>query len=308
MRERSPGAGVARRHLGTSLRRLRERANVRLEAVARELECSPAKISRLENGKGPAKLFDVRVLLTLYGVTDPAVRRRHEDWARETKSEGWWERDADLTSGDVGRYIATETVAAWVRIYVTPALPALLQSAAYAEAHSRILHPGWTSSDLSRFESLRQQRQGVMLRRDESLHFEAVLDEAALLRRVGTPQVHADALDWLADTVERLGVKDRNGLRVRVVPLAAGPGRAVGSFTIFEPCDAELDPVTAFVEGHPEGGTWLENGMAQTMIDIFEERLAAAVGEVESIQMLRDTAAMARQRPASLYQNPINGR
>ncbi|HET6392272.1 MAG TPA: helix-turn-helix transcriptional regulator, partial [Blastococcus sp.] len=46
----SPGPVVTRRRLGGELRRLRESAGLKLEDVARRLECSPSKISRLENG------------------------------------------------------------------------------------------------------------------------------------------------------------------------------------------------------------------------------------------------------------------
>ena len=144
MAERSPGAHTARRRL-TALRRLREEANIRLEAAARELECSPAKISRLENGLGPAKLWDVRILLTFYGVDDVATRERMEGWARGTKSESWWESDADLTTDDLDRYFAAETEAAQIRMFCTPVVPALLQTPEYAEAHIRRIFPEWQS-------------------------------------------------------------------------------------------------------------------------------------------------------------------
>ena len=39
-----------------------------IEQAAEELECSPAKISRLETGRGVPKQRDVRDLLRLYGV------------------------------------------------------------------------------------------------------------------------------------------------------------------------------------------------------------------------------------------------
>ena len=71
MAHRSPGSRAARHRLGTGLKRLREQANLRLDAAAHELECSIAKISRLENGLGPAKLWDVRILLDLYGLETP---------------------------------------------------------------------------------------------------------------------------------------------------------------------------------------------------------------------------------------------
>src|SRR3954451_9819733 len=94
MTKRKPGYELARRRLGDALRRHRERANVRIEAAARELECSSAKISRLEGGLGPGKLWEVRVLLDLYRIKDRAERARMEQWARESKEPGWWEDEA----------------------------------------------------------------------------------------------------------------------------------------------------------------------------------------------------------------------
>jgi hypothetical protein len=74
--DRSSGSAVVRRRLGRALRRLREDANIRIERPARVLECSTAKISRLENGLGPAKAVEVRALLDLYGIDDPEQRAR----------------------------------------------------------------------------------------------------------------------------------------------------------------------------------------------------------------------------------------
>ena len=66
----SPGPVVTRRRLGGELRRLREGLGLKLEDVARSLECSPSKVSRLENGKGVPRWRDVRDMLDVYGVAD----------------------------------------------------------------------------------------------------------------------------------------------------------------------------------------------------------------------------------------------
>ena len=132
--QRPSGSLPARKRLGNALRALREDANLRIERAARELECSTAKISRLENGLGPAKNWEVRTLLTLYGVTDEATRAQFDAWATATKSTGWWESDADLTDDDEDRYIAAETESALVRMFCTPVLPAILQTPDYASA------------------------------------------------------------------------------------------------------------------------------------------------------------------------------
>lgn len=293
MAERSPGARVVRRRLGSSLRKLREDANIRIEAAARELECSPAKISRLENGQGPAKLWDVRILLDFYGVADREQRRRHEDWARDTKSDSWWEPDSDLTTDDVDRYIAAETVAARIRIFCTPVLPAQLQTPAYATAHTRLLYPKWPQRDVDRFVSVRRERQAQLLEANRPFAFEAIIDEAAVMRRVGTAAIHLAQLEWLEALVTEVVNQRRPNLSIRIIPLTAGPGRALSPFTIFEPRHADLDPTTAFIEETADGGTWVEP--VSDLVDIYEELHALSVGPEESLTLLREAIASSRR-------------
>lgn len=291
MADRSPGPYMARRRLGSGLRTVREQANIRIEAAARELECSPAKISRIENGQGPAKLWDVRILLQLYGVDDPAVRRRFEGWAQGTKSESWWESDADLTSDDIDRYFAAETEAARIRMYCTPVLPVLLQTRDYAVAHIRALHPDWSEADVQRFADVRMERQAPLRRPDDPLIFESVIDQAAVLRRVGSAEVHEAQLTWLADLLDTFHEAGRTNLTVRIVPLSQGPGRALGPLTIFEPRNRDIDPLSAFFEEFADTGSWIEAGAVPDVVSIYEERLRAAADAATSPHILRAAAA-----------------
>jgi hypothetical protein len=296
---------VARRRLGTALRRLREDANIRIDAAARELECSPAKISRLENGQGPAKLWDVRILADFYGLQDPVIRKRLESWARGTKDESWWESDADLMSDDVDRYFAAETQAARVRMYCTPVLPAILQTQEYATAHMRVLHPDWSDVDVARFVDARRARQAPLLREADPLQFEAVIDEAAVLRRLGSAEVHAAQLEWLVELLDDLAHRGRTNLVVRIVPLSAGPGRALCPITIFEPRSLQLDPVEAYVEDRPDWGHWLESGGVAEAVDLYESMLALSEEPGLSLTNLRSIARSVREaagpRPAPVH-------
>jgi ribosome-binding protein aMBF1 (putative translation factor) len=62
---RTPGSS----ELGLRLRELRRAAGLTIQQVAQELECSQAKVSRLENAQVRATPRDVRDMLALYGVT-----------------------------------------------------------------------------------------------------------------------------------------------------------------------------------------------------------------------------------------------
>src|SRR5688500_2404028 len=87
----SQGPAGPRRRLGTELRRLRNKAGLHLDVVARELDCSASKISRLENGKGIPKMPDVRQMMRLYGVTASTERDMLIRLVRESRESGWWE-------------------------------------------------------------------------------------------------------------------------------------------------------------------------------------------------------------------------
>ena len=292
MAKRRPGQELARRRLGDALRRYREQANVRIDAAASELECSSAKISRLETGLGPAKLWEVRVLLGLYGVEDHAERDRMEQWAKGSKEPGWWEDEAaDLVSSlrlDANLYLAAETEASRLRAYCTPVLPALLQTEDYAAAHMRVMCPDWPDSDVKRFAILRHRRQESVLRESDPVRLEAVLDEGAVRRVVGDRETHLTQLRWLADTLDAFAAADRDTLQVRVLPFAAGtPSRALSAFTIIEPRQPEIDRPMVLLED-TFGGSWASVGDVEALGAIFSELTQAALEAEPSRHFLRE--------------------
>ncbi len=287
MSRRSSGSQLARRRLGTSLRRLREQANIRIDAAARELECSTAKISRLENGLGPAKLWDVRILLSLYGISDQETREQYEQWARDSKTLGWWESDAYLTTDDTDRYLAAETEAKRLRIYCSPQLPSQLQTPAYARAHIAALNPDWPLSDVQRFADLREARRVALLREDDPLKLDVIVDEGAVRRQVGSRETHVDQLRWLVSTLDDFAASKRTDLEFRILPFAAGSGPAFGIFTIFEPLRPEIDPLLANSE-YIFGESWAEGEQVERLLVIFEKAKSISLNGGDSRELLHE--------------------
>jgi transcriptional regulator with XRE-family HTH domain len=288
---RSAGSTVVRRRLGTALRELREQANVRIEAAARALECSTAKISRLENGQGPAKALEVRALLDLYGELDPARRARFEGWAARSKSTGWWEPDADVIDDDVDRYVAFETEAKRVRSYCTPVVPVILQSGDYAVAHARATNPELSGPDIDRLVHLRQERQAALLDRELDFNLDVILDECALRRAVGSPAILQQQMAWLADLIGEFNRDGRVDLSVRVLPFSAGLHRsAVSAFSIFTPREAAFDPLVANVED-TMGSSWYESSEdVARLVDLFEGLSSLSLTSRESRDLLLEAA------------------
>lgn len=293
MAERSPGALVVRRRLGRSLRELREQANIRIDAAAGELECSPAKISRLENGQGPAKLWDIRILLNFYGVKDANVRFQFENWARNTRAQSWWDADADLASDDMNRYLAAETIAGRIRSFCHPILPALLRTEAYSVSYVKRSYPGLAAKDVRRVVNLQKSRQADVLRGDRDLSCEFIVDESALLRRVGTAKVHEEQLRWLLGLLDDETRIPPGRLNLRILPLDAGPGRSVSPFTIFDSQSPEGDPSSVFVEEATDRGAWLDS--VGDFEVAFDELGELSVTQDESLLVLREAIKFSRR-------------
>lgn len=238
--ERPVGPVIVRRRLGQELRRLRENADLRLEGVAAAMEMSPSKLSRMETGHSPAKVWDVRNLLELYGVTDEARRNEVVGWARESKEPAWWQAEVVSDPAQVDYFFSLEAEASAVMAYCTPVVPTLLQTRSYARAHIAAIRPELSRGTVDKQVGVRLKRQKVLRARDP-LRYTVVIDESVLHRRVG-------ASDVLREQLKALLTPPRS-VDLRVLPFSAGPFRAIMStFTIFVPRLPDVDPVVVNVE------------------------------------------------------------
>src|SRR5438128_12483417 len=105
MDEGSPTVG--RRRLALDLRRRRIAAGATIDDIARHLECSPAKVSRMETGVVGVRLQDMRAVADFYGL--PA-RERDEllGLVRQARARGWWHAFADVVPPGSGTFYGLE--------------------------------------------------------------------------------------------------------------------------------------------------------------------------------------------------------
>jgi transcriptional regulator with XRE-family HTH domain len=250
---------VSRRRLGSELRSLREASGKTIEDAATALECSSAKISRLETGKGVPKNRDVRDLLRLYGVDDDELAGRLFALASDGQSQGWWEDYKDLTPEPgteyVGRYIALEQEANSILGYEGDLIHGLLQTVEYAEALLAALAPDVSAEQRRRMVELRMKRQVILRGRTglPPLHLRVVIGEPAILRPVGSPKIMQRQLQAIRELLD----ERPDNVNLQVMPLAAGPHAGLGSpFSIVHFDDAN-DQDVVYLEGS-QGGTFLE--------------------------------------------------
>jgi transcriptional regulator with XRE-family HTH domain len=232
---------VRSRRVGTELRRLREAAAVTTAQAAELLHCSPAKISRIENGIVSVRVVDLRLLLDRYGDQDQEHRAYLERLARESNKRGWWQDYGDTIPPYYADFIGLETDASYIKTWEATIIPGLLQTPEYARA-VMLANPAMISPDkLENFISIRHERQ-ARLEQVTDVRLDAVIWEVALITTVGGDEVQRGQLARL------LELMDRPNISVQVLPLEAGDkANMSGSFVMFS-FGSERSVSTVFVE------------------------------------------------------------
>jgi transcriptional regulator with XRE-family HTH domain len=228
---------VRQRELGLRLRELRTAKNLTVEMVAKELLCSPTKISRAETGVRRATLRDVRDLCGIYEV-DPETSAELMELARDAYKPGWWAKYDDLK---ITPLIGMEQSATAITSFGMYFFPALLQSADYARAVIKGIAPKIAEKILDQRVEARMERQKLLQGPTRPRH-RVLLDEAVLRRHIGGPAVMRDQLDRLVTLIR----EDKT--TVQVIPYTVGAyGANDSNFTYMEFGGTKL-PDLVFVE------------------------------------------------------------
>jgi len=223
---------VHRRRFGAALRSLRLAAGLSLEEAADRLGV-PGKpaLSKIENGKQRVTGLGLTAFLKVYQVDDP-------DTVAKVKALGALAASPKRTNlldqypgafqvAEFEDYLHLEGMACKAESYLH-LVPGLLQTREYATSiveRSKI----WRSHhEVRRFVDLRIARQAALTREENPLSVWCILDESALHRVVGGPDVMRAQLQRLLDVTEQ-----HAQTVVQVLPFASGSHAAVdGAFQL----------------------------------------------------------------------------
>ncbi|MFD0275516.1 helix-turn-helix domain-containing protein [Kitasatospora sp. NPDC127111] len=275
---------VRQRRLARTLKEMRTEADLTIAQSARHLACAESKISRIEAAQSGIRLVDLRLLLDLYGVTEPATRSRLEALSREGRLRGWWDRYSDTLSPLYADYIALEADASDMYSIQTLLVPGILQTEDYTRAVVRAQIEDATPDQIETLTKVRQERHSV-LAGDTPLRVWAVISESALKHQVGGPSVMREQLRSLAASAERPNVN------VQVLPETSEVHAALfGPVTILSfPEVTEMDVVyvdsllsTLYIE-EPEEVFKYAN--------LFRRALAESLPRNESIALIERIAS-----------------
>jgi hypothetical protein len=274
------------RHLGSLLVDARRAADHTQETAARGVGWSKRKLQMIETADLVISARDLDRLLSIYAVPDADWPAWHA-LATEARHKGWWDRyDAPDLSAQSKRHIGLEQGATRMRCFEPLIIHGLLQTPEYREVVVTSTSIAPRPAELvAAMVEITRHRQAV-LDGDAPLELWAVLDEAALHRAVGDPEVMRTQLEHVADLADR-----RHNITVQVIPFGAGMHAGLhGSFWIMEfgwPYDHGL----VFNETSPDRPNYLnDRGSVYDYSQLFDHLVGLALSPDDSVQMLRNLA------------------
>jgi transcriptional regulator with XRE-family HTH domain len=274
------GSLIRRRQLARTLRELRLRAGMTIEAAAPLLDFSPAKLSRIENAHQGVDVHAVRTMMDIFGVGG-------ERWGeileltREASAKGWWRAYGLDDQG----YVPLEAEASAVREYTVGHVPGLLQTADYARAVFEAAQVLRSEETFKRIVAVRMIRQERLTSTERPLQLQALIEEAVLHRPIGGSGVLRDQLAHL------LVAAAFDTVTVQVLPTAVGahPGTD-GAFTVLS-FEGLGEPDMAYVE-HPLGSVHIEKEQDVDRAKmLFGYLRSVALSPAESAALIEEVAA-----------------
>ena len=243
------GQRLVRRTLGRRLTRLRVASGKsRREVAEAKLGISEPTLHRIETGKVPVTVANVRALCWLYGAEE-SITNALAELALGTSQAEWW--DANPVIPDWFKlYVGLEVSASRVCSYDGEVVPGELQTEQYARAVFGAEQPA-VEEAAERQVKLRLQRQKTLFARSPSPQLVTVLGEGALTRPVGGEATLKAQIEHLRSLAQR------DYIEIKVLPWAVGAHAAMaGAFRILDFDDAE-DPDVVYLESHV-GALYLE--------------------------------------------------
>ncbi|MFJ3712364.1 helix-turn-helix transcriptional regulator [Streptomyces sp. NBC_01387] len=263
----APQPRSIRQKYGEELRIRRMAAGLTQEAVSEGVVCSPTLISHFEAGRRLPNPDDAQRLDRVLG-TDGFFAR--------------WLRDLDPKyASHFARVAEFEQQAREMRHYGASLIPGLLQTAAYARevlsAHTA-LDP---TAPVDEHVVSRMQRAPIITESTDTV-FWVLLDEAALRRKIGGPQVMAEQLHKVADLAEA------QRIRLHVLPFGVGAHALLAGMLYLMSFDEA--PSIAYVEGVGTGHVFDDPAMVNHCHLAYDLALGDALPHKESLALIRAVA------------------
>lgn len=280
----APSATLRAQWLGQQLREMRERADLTLKDVGDYINRNASTVSRMEVGMPPARIPEVLAYLDLCGIDDSQHRDMLRSMARDVWQKGWWEGFRGDVASTLIDWMWLENRSNEIWCFEPIVLPGLLQTRNYAKALIEADDVDATPQQVDRFVEARMARQQRLFldedSEEEPLALFAIVDEAALRRQVGGPEVMQAQLRHLHEMI------DRDNVTVTVLPATTGAHASPnGSFNVFM-MDLPYPDVAGMSTA--AGNVIVEGDEAKRLTNIYDRLARQAMNPPTSRKFLAD--------------------
>lgn len=263
--------------IGVELANYRKQSGLSLSEVSEVTGITKPKLGHMETGRYQQHPDDVTAVLRACDAAERDVERL-ASLAGRSDGKTWWAPWAHLVADWFKTFVGLEGLAEAEFVFEPLVLPGLLQTEEYAEAITRAT--GFVRADhTERFASFRLAR-ARRLTEPEPLRLHAVIGEAALRLRVGTPELRRTQLEHLVKMAELPNVT------VQVLRPEDGPHAAVttGQFFVLE--FADVRPI-AYSEQF-DGAVYVQDpDSVRTYTMVAENLRQVALGPAESLALIQ---------------------
>lgn len=255
---------TARAFLAREIRRAREAKGMSRAALCKGLFVSESLVAAWESCRVVPRPEHLNRLIGLLDFGPDIVVRILENLVAGEVTTEW-----------TGKWLAIETEAHTLLSFEVSVVPGLLQTEAYARAVLR--HNRYSPIDVEERINDRMQRQEKILDRDYPPTTVFLIDEKALRRPVGGPEVMIDQLKHL------VAMSERSDVLIQIVPVAEGDyAGLVGPFMIAKLSGADF----AYRDGAPRGQVLETPGDVAALSRIWQSIHAAALSEKASVELI----------------------
>lgn len=265
--------------LGQQLRQIREQRGMTLKLVATHLNRDMSALGRYERADWPIRREDVVALLDLYGFHKAEERSRLLHLAEEVwRTDRWNDAYDDVVDSSFIDFPWLESRASRIYSYHSAVVPGLFQLREYAEQVIRMVEgPKASEGFIQRGVALRMDRQQVLQHGRTKIN--AIIDEAALRRRIGGARLMQDQLGQIL----RLGRQP--AIEIRVLPSEVGLHPSLdGSFWVFEMPGPY--PAVGYMESLA-GQMYFESPKADRFVSAYHRTCDVALDPRESAGLIK---------------------
>jgi transcriptional regulator with XRE-family HTH domain len=258
---------------GAELRRLREHAGLTQSDVAERTNYALSTVSAYETGRRIASPDFAKLADGLFGTGETLTEL--QKLVDRVSLLPWFRNRVEV-----------ERKAAEIREYESYQIPGLLQTEDYARAIMSAGRPRVSSDEMERAVALRMTRQEILEPRDDlpvdqeqTPRYWAIIDEPALHRVVGSPEIMRVQREHL------MGMAQRPYITIQIIPNVKGPTSAYGrAFTILVSHD---NTSVVYLEDPNSAHYVRDRDDVSRYALIFDHLRASALDDTQTLRLLK---------------------